>query len=243
MKKRALILKNISHEGPGLIKEVLDEYNIQSLIIDLTKFPNLPPIMNFDLLVVMGGPDSANDTSYKIQNELESIKSAMNRNIPVLGICLGLQLMVKAKSGEVLKNPVQEMGFKMNNDWNEITLTKKGLEDPIFQEIPESFPAFHLHGETVKLNNGIELLGTGKFCENQIIKIGEYNYGFQFHFELTEEMFQEWLLKAPELIQADKDTLLHEFNLIKNSYTERGRKIISNYLILLERLYLRDNLD
>ncbi|MHA1146616.1 MAG: type 1 glutamine amidotransferase [Promethearchaeota archaeon] len=233
MKKRVLILKNVSHEGPGFIKDVLDEYDIQSIVIDLTKLLSLPPIINFNLLLIMGGPDSANDDSLKIKKELEYIKSALNHNIPVLGICLGLQLMVKARAGDVLKNPVQEIGFKMNNNWNKIKLTKKGIEDPIFKGIPESFEVFHLHGETVKLTDGIELLGSSDYCENQIIKIGKNNYGFQFHLEITEEMFQIWLDKAPELHNKNKNKLLHEFKLIKAVYISRGRRIIKNYFKLI----------
>ncbi len=233
--KSCLIIKNISHENPGLIKELLDEYHIKIDVIDLSKNDKFPDITNFNLVIILGGPDSANDNSEKILNELDFIKQALVEKVPIFGICLGLQLMVKAYGGEVLKNSEQEIGFKHENEnWYKIKLTDNGLIDPVFKDIEDNFIVFQLHGDTINLINGITLLGTGEYCENQIIKIGDFNYGFQFHFEITKSLLSSLIEKAPELKnRKNSETILKDFKEINNEFLRRGKKIFKNYLKLI----------
>ncbi|MFX1442020.1 MAG: type 1 glutamine amidotransferase [Promethearchaeota archaeon] len=236
MNKNILIIKNITHERPGLILEILNEYEFDYEIIDLSKRIEFPEIDKYKLIIIMGGPDSANDNSEKILKELDYIKKALKREIPIFGVCLGLQLMIKALGGDVYKNPVKEIGFKQNDEWNTIKLTKEGLIDPIFEGITNEFKAFHLHGETVKLTNEMAILAIGKFCQNQIIKFREKNYGFQFHFEIIMTMLNEWVDKASELKGKNISNIIKEFELIKDDYISRGKKIFTNYLKLIQFL-------
>lgn len=229
----ALIIKNITHEDPGLISEILSEYDIGYNIVDISKTVRLPDIDQYKLIIIMGGPDSANDTSEKILKELDYVKQAIKKRIPIFGVCLGLQLMVKAMGGEVYRNPVQEIGFKSNDTWYLIKLTDEGLKDPIINDLPKEFKVFQLHGETVKLTDDCKLLGTGEFCENQIIKFGDFNYGFQFHFELTDELMNKWIDLAPELKGENSIQLLRDYKQVKDSLKEVGEKIFRNFLNLL----------
>ena len=231
MDKPILIVKNITHENPGLITDILDKNNLRFEIVDLSQKEFLPEIENYALLIIMGGPDSANDNSNKILKELTLIKTALSKEIPIFGICLGLQLLVKMCGGQVYKNPLQEIGFKHNNEeWYKIKLTQEGLKDPLFKGINDDFIVFQLHGETVKLNKDLVLLGTSDYCTNQVVKYGQNNYGIQFHFELTEELFANLLEKAPELKGHNLDPLVEHFNEIKKDYIERGTLIFTNYL-------------
>lgn len=231
MSKSVLILKNITHENPGLMSELLDKYNINYDIIDLSQKVQFPEIEKYDLIIIMGGPDSANDKSEKILKELDYVSLALKKNIPIFGICLGLQLMVKAHGGEVYKNPIEEIGFRHNgNKWYTINLTEEGFKDPLFQGINNNFKVFQLHGETVNLGKGEKLLGTGEFCKNQIIKIGVFNYGFQFHFELTQDLLKLWTRKAPELKKKNTITILNDYKIIKENFFRRGKKIFENFL-------------
>ncbi len=229
---KVLVLKNIEHESLGLMSDLLEEHHIEYTTIDLSKRVSFPSIRHYQLIIIMGGPDSANDNSLKIQNELKFVKSAMEQKVPVLGVCLGLQLMVKACGGVVLKNPMQEIGFKNGSDWYEVKLTDKGLKDPIFNGVKDNFVVFQLHGETVQLAEKMVLLGTGEYCQNQVVRIGEKSYGLQFHFELTESLFNSWLKQAPELKFQDIEVLKSQFEQIKNDYLFRGQKIFENYLDL-----------
>ena len=234
MNEKILILQNVTHEEPGLITEILDEFNLNYEIIDLSHTLTISNIKNYSLIIIMGGPDSANDKSEKIMKEIEIIQQARNFNIPILGICLGLQLLIKSNGGEVYINPVREIGFKHNfNEWYIVSLTENGLKDPIFKNINNNFIVFQLHGETVKLNNEMCLLGTSKYCQNQIVKFGINSYGFQFHFEVNENLFENILKLAPELKGYDLESLRTQYNEIKEKYLSRGRQIFINYIKIL----------
>ena len=231
MKKIILIVKNISREGPGIIESLLQEQDINYTVIDLDKGEAFPPPQDYSALVVMGGPDSANDTSEKMRLELQRIKEALSLNIPYLGICLGLQTLVKAAGGKVVKSPLKEVGFKGPQEKPfVVNLTPDGKSDGLFKGLGDNFRVFQLHGETVELTPEIKLLGKGEFCQNQIVKVGANAYGLQCHFELTPKMFEVWLNEDADLRQLDKKQLQDEFNYFLDEYTLTGRKLFQNFL-------------
>jgi len=123
--KKVLLVKNITREGPGLLENLLKEHHIESDVVDLDKGDQFPSPLEYDALFVFGGPDSANDETTKIKKERKIIQEALTANIPYLGICLGLQLLVKVSGGKVVKNHVKEIGFRdPNNDRFSVTLTE-----------------------------------------------------------------------------------------------------------------------
>ena len=232
-KEKVLIVQNSPHEGPGLIADLLKIFETPYTILNLESSLTFPSLNDLALLIILGGPDSVQDHTPKIQKELRYVKSAFSAKIPILGICLGLQLMVKANGGQVRANPTTEVGFRMEGKWNKIHLTSEGRKDPIFRGIPSEFKVFHLHGETVEITETMSILGRGNYCQNQIVQIGHNNYGFQFHLELTEQMLREWLKLAPELRNSNAEELLKDYVQIQNDYTETGKKIFTNYLKLI----------
>jgi GMP synthase-like glutamine amidotransferase len=231
MDKELLIIKNITREGPGILEYLLKEKRIGYSVIDLDKVEKLPSPQDFGAVVVLGGPDSANDTSEKILNELIYIRSVLSAGLPYLGICLGLQLMVKAAGGKVVRNSVSETGFRdPDNNFFAVNLTSEGRQDPLFQGLGNEFLVFHLHGETVELTGNMSLLATGKFCRNQIVKTGEKAYGIQCHFELTTEMFEEWITTDPDLLKLKTEGLRQDFRLFQDEYTSTGKSLLENFL-------------
>ncbi len=231
MKKEILIVKNNINEGPGILEEVLKEKNTGYFITELDKSEKIPAVENFGAVVILGGPDSANDSTEKIANELSYIQKVISSNTPYLGICLGLQTLVKAAGGKVTKSRVKEIGF-IGPDGNNFTieLTDKGKQDPLFEGLNSPLKVFHLHGETVELTNDMVLLATGKFCLNQVVKIGSNAYGIQSHFELTPEMFEDWINTDPDLLKLDTEYLRSIFNEIKSEYTKTGKQLLHNFL-------------
>ena len=231
MEKEILIVTNISHEGPGLLEEILKEQGIGHTLIDLNQGEKFPAVEGYKAVVVLGGPDSANDDNEKMRNELSRIREVITAQIPYLGICLGLQTLVKAAGGNVIKSPTKEVGF-IDPEGNNFTvdLSKAGKQDPIFKGMEDSFNVFHLHGETVELTIDMTLLGEGKFCRNQIVRVGSNAYGLQCHFELTPEMFEEWINVDPDLLKLDKEELRYQFEAIKEAYTKVGRMLFRNFL-------------
>ena len=234
-----LIVKNIAHEGPGLLEEELEECGIKYTVADLSSGQKFPPIDSYGAVVVLGGPDSANDENEKMENELTRVREVVASKIPYLGICLGFQILIKSVNGKVTKSPVKEIGF-IDPDGNNFTveLTDDGKDDPLFERLDHTFNVFHLHGETVELTDNIVganghaplLLGSGKFCRNQIVRVGTNAYGIQCHFELTSEMFELWINKDHDLREVDKYQLRVNFESIRDEYTRVGRQLFKNFL-------------
>ena len=231
--KEILIIQNIAREGSGLLGEIIAETGIKSKVVDLSLGEKLPPAEGLAAVVILGGPDSANDKSPMMLNELDFIRKVLSANIPYLGICLGMQTLVRAAGGEVIKSPVKETGFRdENRQLFRISLTEDGLKDPLFNGIGDYFNVFHLHGETVILTESMKLLGTGKPCLNQIVRIGPAAYGIQCHFELTAEMFDRWINEDPDLLLLDKNELRKDFIALREQYLQTGYGLFRNFLVM-----------
>ncbi|MGE5395442.1 MAG: type 1 glutamine amidotransferase [Candidatus Saccharibacteria bacterium] len=231
MKKEILIIKNSSPEGPGLLEELLSERNIAFHITDLDRGEPFPEVSDFGAVVVLGGPDSANDQNDKMAHELMRIRQVLDAKIPYLGICLGLQTLVKAAGGKVVKSPMKEVGFKgPDESFFTVELTSHAKADPLFKGLDSTLNVFHLHGETVELTKDMILLAKGKFCPNQVVKIGTNAYGIQCHFELTPTMFEEWITGDEDLLQLDTESLRADFESMKSQYRETGLQLFNNFL-------------
>lgn len=235
MKKRLLIVKNIPREGAGLLEAILKERHIAFDTADLDTGDEFPDPSDYQGLIVLGGPDSANDQTPKMLKELERVKEALRLEIPYLGVCLGLQVLVKAAGGKVKKSTVKEIGF-IDPDGHNFTveLTVAGRQDHLFKGLANTFRVFQLHGETVELADDMELLASGKFCQNQVVQVGKNAYGIQCHFELTPEMFERWINEDDDLKMMNKEELYKNFKIIERDYTEIGKKLLNNFLNIAE---------
>ena len=237
MSKKVLIVQNSSHEGPALIEDVLRERGIGLEIVDLAHGESLPSPHSFDAVVILGGPDSANDETQKMQSERTFIAQVLAAKIPYLGVCLGLQTLVKVAGGSVMKNPVREIGFRgPDESLFTVELTSAGKNDPLFEGLADSLRVFQLHGETVSITPDMSLLATGKFCTNQVVKVGENAYGLQCHFELTPEKFESWLVHDPDLTTMKKDSLRADFESGRQQYENVGRTLLTNFLKIAKLL-------
>jgi GMP synthase-like glutamine amidotransferase len=164
-------------------------------------------------------------------SELKMIKQAVENGTPYLGICLGMQVLVKACGGSVEKNHVKEAGVKgPDGNYFTVDICEGKQDDPLFRGLAGPLKIFHLHGETVSLPAHLELLATGKFCRNQIVKAGNNAYGIQGHFELTDEMFNEWMVTDPDLKSGDSDQIVRDFCDIHEEYRSNGERLFMNFL-------------
>ncbi|NTW54440.1 MAG: type 1 glutamine amidotransferase [Chlorobaculum sp.] len=231
MTNKLLIVQNISHEGPGILEELLNEHEIAFERYDLSKGELLPNPSSYAGMVVLGGPQSANDASAEITGELKTIRQALDAGVPYLGICLGLQLLVKAAGGGVVRCGQKEIGFREPDDEPfMVELTGEGRRDALFCGMPERLRVFQLHGETVTLTESMALLATGRGCRNQIVRVGCNAWGLQCHFEMTPAMFESWIGIDHDLKTMEREELLREFDDISKEYAETGRAILRNFL-------------
>ena len=202
--KKALILQNAQGEGPGIFGRILDHSCWTMKIFHLYRGDPLPSDWrSYDLLVVMGGPMNVyeEETYPFLAEETRVIDNALTEGLPVIGFCLGAQLMAKAMGAVVVKGPEKEIG------WYPVQLTEQGREDPLLKSFPDKFIVFQWHGDTFELpENAVRLvISDGYF--NQAMRIGSVSYGFQFHFEITRDMIAEWLKTGKQEIEKmdDKD--------------------------------------
>lgn len=185
---RVLVFRHSLADGLGLIGDALDANSIAYDYADLYASPTSPaPLVNeADALILMGGSMSANDALPFISSEIEHIRSAVRRGKPVLGVCLGAQLIAKALGARVYANHLREVG------WEPITFKDSALRDPLFTGLTGAEVIFHWHGETFDLPAGAELLASSAACRNQAFRVGDRIYGLQFHLEVTPGMIVEW---------------------------------------------------
>jgi GMP synthase (glutamine-hydrolysing) len=233
MNQEILILRNTPRENPGIIESVLSENNLAFQIIDLDHISAIKSVEKYGALIVLGGPQSANDLSPKMLSELGLIRDAIQSDVPYLGICLGLQTFVKALGGNVVKCHTKEVGFRdPEGHFFTVKLTVEGKNDKLFNNLPDVLTVFQLHGETVQITPRMKLLATGDYCYNQIVKFGSRAYGIQSHFELTNELLESWITEDSDLQELDANQLRSEFKSIESDYQKTGRQLFSNFLML-----------
>jgi GMP synthase-like glutamine amidotransferase len=177
---RVQILQHVPFEGPGSIGPWLEAREATVHYTCLFEEDRLPPVGSIDLVVAMGGPMSVNDEEAFpwLAPEKKFIRDAVTHSIPVLGICLGAQLLAAAMGSKVYRNPVKEIG------WFPIRAAR-GLGGSF--QLPEECLVFHWHGETFDLPPGARRLAASAVCENQAFQVNRNAIGFQFHLETTPE--------------------------------------------------------
>ena len=119
--------------------------------------------------------------------EMDLVRDAVERDLPVLGICLGAQLIAKALGGQVRRSPEREIG------WYRLDVTNAAGEDPLFGHLEASEHVFQWHGDTFDIPEGAVHLASTAGCSNQAFRFGERVYGLQFHLEVDEPMIERWL--------------------------------------------------
>lgn len=176
-------------ETAGLISEALKDAGIQFRPVHLYAGEGLPRVTSdLEGLVVMGGPMNVDDIAQYpfLLPEVQLIEKLISENKPILGICLGAQLIAKALGSRVYQNKQREVG------WYPISLTKAAKSDPLFSKLPDPLQVLHWHGDTFDLPDGAVHLAKSDRCENQAFRWGESMYALQFHLEATPSMLAGW---------------------------------------------------
>ncbi len=177
-------LQHVVFEDLGSIETWLHKTGYEITSTQLYGSELLPKIKDIDFLIVMGGPMSINDEQDHpwLVEEKKFIKDVIESGKPVLGICLGAQLIASSMGAKVFPNAVKEIG------WFPIKAIKEG-NDSLFK-FPEEIEVFHWHGETFSLPNSAVQIAASKACKNQAFQIGDNVIGLQFHLETTSSSAQ-----------------------------------------------------
>lgn len=232
--KRVLVLQNIWDDPPGYLGEILQEHGIPYDTINAEKEP-LPDLINYDALIILGGPQNANaeDKYPYLAREKELLRQAVEQDIPSLGICLGGQLLASALGARVTRHSMTEIGFYR------VQLTDEGKRDFLFQDLPDYQLVMHWHEDTFDIPEGAMRLATNENTFNQAFRFGRHAYGLQYHIELTPELLDIWLhdpdcrnamirsmgVDAPELIEQSRSCCYP-------LYRQHSRTMFENFLKL-----------
>lgn len=197
--KPVAIFRHVTHEGPGYLADFLDRHDVPWQLVRIDRDEAVPDDATlFSGLVFMGGPMSVNDNLPWIGRELHLIRHAVECDIPVMGHCLGGQLLARALGGTITKNAVKEIG------WGEITaLTGETAVDWLGEM--RKFNGFHWHGETFSLPSGAVRLLSSRYCENQGFVLGKH-LGMQCHVEMSADMIREWCEHGANELAASADS-------------------------------------
>lgn len=200
-------LQHAEHEELGCIAPWLAARKFKVTHTKLHEGDSLPSSLDFDWLIVMGGPMNiyVHDRYPWLINEKALIRDACVKDKMVLGICLGAQLLADVLGGRVTENRQAEIG------WFDVSLTDEGKRNQLFEDFPATLPAFHWHSDTFATPPGCQNLIKSDACVNQAFAAGPRRLGLQFHLEVTETDARRWLAleePAPErYVQSSREIL------------------------------------
>lgn len=196
-----LITRHAPGEGPGYLAEFLSRQGLPCRIVKIDENEPLPEsLAEFSGLVLMGGPMSVNDPLPWIPKVLDLVREAMDADKPVLGHCLGGQLMSKALGGSVGRNPVKEIG------WLPVQALPNDAAKTWLGGLGPTFEVFHWHGETFSIPAGATHFLKSDACANQGFAMGKA-LGLQCHIEMTPSMVRSWAESGRHEIAVPSDTV------------------------------------
>jgi GMP synthase-like glutamine amidotransferase len=188
------IFRTTATEGPAYFATYLERRSIPWKVIALDQGEKVQRnVRNYSGFAVMGGPMSANDDLPWIAPLVELLRNAVRQDVPLIGHCLGAQLMSKAFGGAVKANPVREIG------WGEVRVADNGVAREWLGDV-QSFETFQWHGETFSIPPGATRILEGEHCPNQAFALGRH-LGMQCHVEMTADLVRTWLASGADEMQ------------------------------------------
>ena len=187
---KILVFQHVPYEPLGTLDPLLKEAGFRIRYVNFGREPESRPSLDgYEALIVLGGPMNSDQiNSYpNLLIEVEIIREAVKRDISVLGICLGAQLLAKALGGEVSRNEAREIG------WHDVELTEQGAADPVLSTFSEVQRVFQWHEDGISLPPECVHLAASNASNVQAFRFGEHAYGFQFHLEVNQSLIERWL--------------------------------------------------
>ncbi len=226
--KEILITRHAPHEGPGYLADYLDRRRLPYRLIRVDQDDPIPTsIDGVSGLVLMGGPMSVNDPLPWIPRITTLVRQAAAADLPVLGHCLGGQLISKALGGVITKSPVKEIG------WLNVEFVDNPAARHWVDGLPREFEVFHWHGETFSIPAGATRILASRDCANQAFVIGK-TLAFQCHVEMTADLVREWArvganeiapvcatVQDPQTMTRDLDARVQRLHAVADKFYDR----------------------
>jgi len=193
-----------SFEAPAAISDWAAKKSHEVTYTKLYDGDNFPSQLDFDFLVVMGGPQSPATTiqespHFNAEKEIGFIKQAVDQGKLLVGVCLGAQMIGQALGAKYEHSPNREIGVF------QVEMTEEGIHDRLFKSFPKKFPVGHWHGDIPGLTDKAKVLAHSEGCPRQIVRYTPRIYGFQCHFEFTVEAIEALIENSTEELSQFKD--------------------------------------
>lgn len=229
---RVLVFQHLPAEHAGIFREFMAERGLAPHVVELSAGDAIPDPTDFDALLIFGGPMNVyeEDAYPFLKSETAAIRHAVERDVPILGVCLGGQLLAKALGAPVTRNPVPEVGVF------DVELTAEGRRDPLFANLPPRFPVAQWHNDTFAVPEGGALLATSPACRHQAFRVGEAAYGVQFHPEVTPEMAREWCETLEACAPPEEVAGWHEYRHFAAAVGSHGPELRRQARLLFDNL-------
>lgn len=188
--RKILVLQHVAHEILGTLNPLLKDRGFRIKYVNFGRDADAAPSMDkYNGLIVLGGPMGVYDAHQNkhLLHEMHVIEQALKKDVPILGICLGSQLLSHVLGGRVYPGQEPEVG------WQSVKLTDEGKKDPLFKGFNESEEIFQVHQDTFDLPHSVTHLATSQMYPAQAFRHGDKVYGFQYHLEVDEAMILRWL--------------------------------------------------
>ena len=187
---RLLVIQHVPHEGIGTFEPAFKDTGCSLTTIHAAD-PQAawPRTADMHGVVVMGGPMGVyeRDRHPFLTEELHFLRNALQEELPILGVCLGAQLLAHALGASVTKNPQKEIG------WYPLQRTPAADGDPLMAPFATTETVFQWHGDTFGLPRGAVQLAGSPLCAQQAFRYRDNVYGLQFHVEVTAAIIGAWL--------------------------------------------------
>jgi len=187
---KVLVFQHVAYEPLGVLDPMLRDAKHRIKYVNFYRHPTAQPnLKGYQALIVLGGPMNVDEIEQypHLKTEIDVIQQAIKKDIPILGICLGAQLIAHALGANVYKADGLEVG------WYDLKKNSAGQDDKLIKHFKDSEKLFQWHGRTYDTpKNAVNLLST-EMCPNQAFRYGDKVYGLQFHLEVTEPVVTRWL--------------------------------------------------
>ena len=187
---KILVFQHVPYEPLGTLDPLLKSAGFRIRYVNFGRDATVRPQLDgYAALIVLGGPMNCDQiNSYpNLKTEVDILREAVDRNMSVLGICLGAQLLAKALGGSVVPNATREIG------WYDVELTEAGAVDPVLSTFASNQRVFQWHEDGIELPAEAVHLASSPASAVQAFRHGEHAYGLQFHLEVDEPLIERWL--------------------------------------------------